>query len=130
MPTRIETLTAATNIFNSSTFPTGQPTAASAWAGIYQALMWYEPVQNIPGHDALPHIIDANRLTLPLTGRGELRAWQSHAVSVEIYIAHQWGVDPTAVQGMVDRLMHMPAYQGLQRQNILGSAFAGLVKHV
>jgi hypothetical protein len=58
-----------------------------------------------------------------------LRAWQKHAAAVENYIANRWGVDPEAVQGMVDRLMHMPAYQGLQRQNILGSAFAGLVKH-
>jgi len=130
MPTRIQTLTAVTNIFNASAFPAGHPTAASAWAGIYQALMWYEPVQNIPGHAALPHIIDANRLTAPLTRRGELRAWQSHAVAVENYIADQWGVDPSTVQGMVDQLMRMPAYHGLQRQNILGSAFAGLVKHV
>jgi hypothetical protein len=30
---------------------------------------------------------------------------------------------------MVDRLMKLPAYAGLQRQNIVGSAFAGLVKH-
>jgi hypothetical protein len=45
-------------------------------------------------------------------------------------MALHWRVDPTAVQGMVDCLMHMPAYHGLQRQNILGSAFAGLLKHV
>ena len=129
MPTRIETLTAVTQIFNSSTFMGGQPSAASAWCGIYQALLWYEPVTSIPGRTALPHIIDANRLTQRLSAKGEPRVWQARAVAVEEYVAQQWGVDPTGVAAMVDKLMKLPAYAGLQRQNILGSAFAGLVKH-
>ena len=77
----------------------------------------------------MPHIIDANRLTQRLSAKGELRVWQARAVAVEEYLARQWGVDPRAVAGMVDKLMKLPAYAGLQRQNILGSAFAGLVKH-
>jgi hypothetical protein len=44
-------------------------------------------------------------------------------------MAEQWGVYPTDVPGLVDRLMKLAAYTSLQRQNILGSAFAGLVKH-
>jgi hypothetical protein len=44
-------------------------------------------------------------------------------------MATQWDVDPNGVEGMVDKLMKLPAYASLQRQNILGSAFAGLVKH-
>jgi hypothetical protein len=44
-------------------------------------------------------------------------------------MAEQWELEPSAVAGMVDKLMRLPAYAGLQRQNILGSAFAGLVKH-
>jgi hypothetical protein len=55
--------------------------------------------------------------------------WQARAVAVEEYVAGQWGVDPTVVAAMVDKLMKLPAYAGLQRQNILGSSFAGLVKH-
>jgi hypothetical protein len=129
MPTRIETLTAATQIFNSSTFAGGKPTAVSAWTGIYQALLWYEPVNTIPGRTALPHIIDANRLTQPLSAKGGLRVWQARAVAVEDYLAREWRVDPGGVSGMVDRLMKLAAYAHLQRQNILGSAFAGLVKH-
>jgi len=77
----------------------------------------------------LPHIIDADRLTCPLSAKGELRVWQARAVGVEKYMAEQWEVDPSGVAGMVDKLMKLPPYVGLQRQNILGSAFAGLVKH-
>jgi hypothetical protein len=51
-------------------------------------------------------------------------------VAVEKYMVGQWEADPRRVAGMVDRLMKLGAYAGLQRQNILGSAFAGLVKHV
>ncbi|OFV93514.1 MAG: hypothetical protein A3F68_06265 [Acidobacteria bacterium RIFCSPLOWO2_12_FULL_54_10] len=129
MPTRIETLTAVTRIFDSSTFRLGKPVAATAWSGIYQALLWYEAVTSIPGRIGLPHIIDANRLTYPLSTKGELRIWQARAVAVEKYMADQWEVDPTRIAGMVDKLMKLSAYAGLQRHNILGSAFAGLVKH-
>jgi hypothetical protein len=102
---------------------------ARAWSGIYQALSWYEPVSTNPGRTGLPHIIDANRLTHPLSEKGELRIWQARAVAVEKYMAEQWDVDPSRIAGMVDKLMKLSAYDGLQRQNILGSAFAGLVKH-
>jgi hypothetical protein len=129
MPTRIETLTAATTIFNSSSFRGGRPRVDTAWSGLYQALLWYERVDTIPGRAGLPHIIDANRLTCPPSAKGGPRVWQARAVAVEKYMAEQWEVEPGAVAGMVDRLMKLPAYAGLQRQNILGSAFAGLVKH-
>lgn len=92
-------------------------------------MLWYEPVTTIPGRTGLPHIIDANRLTHPLSAKGELRVWQARAVAVEKYMAEQWEVDPSRIPGMVDKLMSLAAYAGLQRQNILGSAFAGLVKH-
>jgi hypothetical protein len=77
----------------------------------------------------LPHIIDANRLTYPLSAKGELRIWQTRAIAVEEYMAEQWGVNAGQISGMVDKLMKLPAYAGLQRQNIVGSAFAGLIKH-
>jgi len=40
------------------------------------------------------------------------------------------GAGRLSLPHIIDRLMHLPEYNGLQRQNILGSAFAGLVKHV
>lgn len=92
-------------------------------------MLWYESIAIIPGRTGLPHIIDANRLTSPISARGELRVWQARAVAVEKYLADQWDVDPSRIAGMVDKLMKMPPYAGLQRQNIVGSAFAGLVKH-
>src|SRR5438093_6124104 len=94
MPTLDETVASAVEIFSSSSFPGGQASPASAWAGFYQALLWYEQVTTVPGHSGLPHIIDANRLTRQLTTQGKLSAWQQHAVAVESYLAHEWGVQP------------------------------------
>ncbi len=130
MPTRIETLTAVTQILETATYPEGGMTPKSVWLGIYQALLWYEPVQALPNRDRLPHIIDANRLTSGPTKKGEPKTWQAYAIAVENYVAARIGVDPSRLPEMVDRLMKLPAYQGLQRHNILGSAFAGLLKHV
>jgi hypothetical protein len=86
-------------------------------------------VCNVPSAGA-PWTVDANRLTHPLSAKAELRVWQARAVAGEKYMAEQWEVDPSGIAGMVDRLMNLGAYAGLQRQNILGSAFAGLVNHV
>ncbi len=130
MPTRQETLTAVTEVFEKAVFPTKQPTSGSAWAGVYQALLWYEPVRAIPGRTGLPHIIDANRLTPRLDAKGRPRVWQARAIQVETYLAREWRAKPQDISRMVDRLMQLPAYAGLQRHNILGTAFAGLVKHV
>lgn len=130
MPTRIETLTVVTRIFNTAVYPQSEATLNSAWLGIYQALLWYEPINTLPDRNGLPHIIDANRLTLKPTKKGEPKAWQKYAIAVEEYVAVRLGVQPSQVSEMVDRLMKLPAYQGLQRHNILGSAFAGLLKHV
>jgi len=130
VPTRIETLTAVTQIFGTAAYPKGGISPDSAWLGIYQALLWYESVSTLSNRDGLPHIIDANRLTQEPTKKGRPKAWQKYAIAVEEYIARRLGVDPRRVQAMVDRLMKLPAYQGLQRHNIVGSAFAGLLKHV
>src|SRR5579863_5781712 len=111
MPTRQQTLTAATQIFESSVFPSGTAAAPTACAGI-------------------PHVVDSNRLTVPPKANGQPRAWQAHAIAAEGYFAQQWGVSAHQVHGMVDRLMQLPGYRGLQRNNILGSAFAGLLRYV
>jgi hypothetical protein len=132
MPTRQETTEAASHIFDTSVFPGGTAAPNSAWAGIYQALLWYEPLADpINGRNALPHIIDANRLKKSLS-RGLPNAWQKRAVAVEEYIAAQWGVGAPAVRGMVNRLMRLPQYsdsagQEKQRHNTLGIAFAALI---
>lgn len=129
MPTRAETIAAVTQIFQSAKFPQGQATPETAWLGIYQALLWYEPVRTLPGTTSLPHIIDANRLTVAPTQKGQAKVWQKYAIAAEQYLATQLSVRPDQIAGMVDRLMNLPAYRGLQRHNIVGSAFAALLKH-
>ena len=129
MPKRAETLTAVTQIFETAAYPSGSVVAESAWLGIYQALLWYEPVTTLQGRRGLPHIIDANRLTGSPAKGGEPKTWQKYAIAVEDYLASQLGVSPDRIPEIVDRLIRLPAYRGLQRHNILGSAFAGLLKH-
>jgi hypothetical protein len=127
MPTRQQTIETATRLFDSATFPNGTVTAQSAWSGIYQCLLWYEFLPNaILGHSGLPHIIDANRLTKS-QNKGP-SAWQRHAIAVEEYLALHWAIPPVGVESRVDSLMKSPQYAGLQRHNILGAAFAALVR--
>jgi hypothetical protein len=127
MPTRLQTVETATRLFDGALFPEGKPTVQSAWAGIYQCLLWYEELPKaVLGHQRLPHIIDANRLTKS-QDRGP-SAWQRHAINIEEYLAKHWAIPVGNVGNTVDLLMKSPGYAGLQRHNILGAAFAVLVK--
>jgi hypothetical protein len=127
MPTRQQTIETATRLFDSSIFPAGKPTLHTAWAGIYQCLLWYETLPTaILGHTRLPHIIDANRLTKAQNNRPSI--WQRRAIGVEDYLAQHWAVPPQQVGDGVDLLMKSADYAGLQRQNIVGAAFAALLK--
>jgi len=104
--------------------------ASTAWLGIYQALLWHEPV-NALGFTDLPHIIDADKLRA--TGRQvwtKTKPWQTRAQAVKEYLAKELAVSPDEVPALTDGLMKLPAYEGMQRQNSLGMAFAGLVKHL
>ncbi|MBF8284314.1 MAG: hypothetical protein HW378_3229, partial [Anaerolineales bacterium] len=60
MPSRTQTVKDACQIFEEAEYPAGL-TLDKAWLGIYQTLLWYEPVYMF-GIRALPHIIDANNL--------------------------------------------------------------------
>lgn len=117
-------------LFQNARYPQGL-TVQTAWLGIYQVLMWYEPV-NVGGVAALPHIIDANNLRPP-AGRPSpapaLNAWCRRAQAIEQYLAEQLVCTPDQVPIYLDRLMSHPVYRGRQRQNPLGSAFPALVKH-
>ena len=123
MPKRTETIDAAINLFEGAKYPGGMPTSSRAWLGVYQVLLWYEAVEGLPNRSCLPHIIDANELRQRLT-------WRSRAIAVEEYIAQQLLVESVSLPHMVDLLMNLPAYQRLQRNNPLGIAFTGLLKHV
>lgn len=130
MPDRQQTVADAIKIFSEATYPSGL-NAATAWLGIYQALLWYESV-NLLGFTNLPHIIDADKLRPASKARiwKKPRAWQQRAQLLNGYLAQQLGCAPHQVIDKVDQLMKHPNYQGMQRQNSLGIAFAGIVKHV
>ena len=132
MPSRSQTVADAIQLFENAIYPSGR-TSASAWLGIYQALLWYETV-NWAGFSSLPHIIDADKLRPSPASRrrvtGKPIAWQNRASKVEQYLAQQLSIQQGDVSRNLDQLMQLPDYHGLQRQNPLGTAFAGLVVHV
>lgn len=120
----------AVQLFQSASYPNGL-SGATTWLGIYQVLLWYEPV-SFANVTALPHIIDADKLRPPAyrPARGAISAWQQRAQAAEQYLAQQLGCQPSQVQARVDLLMRHPAYQVVQRQNPLGIAFPVLIGYV
>jgi hypothetical protein len=134
MPSREQTYADAVRLFTNALYPSGL-TVDTAWLGIYQVLLWYEPV-NVAGFTSLPHIIDADKLrpSASRAARGvaptKSNAWQRRAAAIEQHLASELGVAPPAVESAVDLLLKHPSYLGFQRQNPLGAGFIGLVTHV
>ena len=132
MPSRDRTIADAILVFKRAEYTSGlDPT--TAWLGIYQALLWYEPV-NWVGFSNLPHIIDADKLrpSSPTKKRSwtKPKAWQKRAHAVNIYLSEQLGCSADEVLHRTNLLMQQPDYEGMQRQNTLGMAFTGLVKYI
>jgi len=132
MPTREQTISDAIEIFEHAEYPSGL-NASTAWLGIYQTLLWYEPI-NWVGFTDLPHIIDADKLrpSSPAKKRTWKKptAWQGRAQAFSIYLAEQLKCSVDDLPNKVDLLMKRAGYVGMQRQNSLGIAFPGLVKHI
>lgn len=130
MPNRQQTVADAIRIFSGAIYPSGL-NQNTAWLGIYQALLWYEPV-NLLGFTNLPHIIDADKLRPASKAHTweKPRVWQQRALSLNEYLAQQLSCTADQVVDKLDQLMKQPNYQGMQRQNSLGIAFAGIVKHI
>ena len=131
MPTREQTIADAVSRFEKAIYPAGQ-SAATAWLGIYQTLLWYEPINQF-GLSVLPHIIDADKLRPSPAAKERFSRspsiWQQRAQAVNEYLAQKLSCAVEAVPEKMDLLMRLPDYQGMQRQNTLGIAFAGLIKH-
>ncbi|MCL4504835.1 MAG: hypothetical protein M1434_14165 [Chloroflexi bacterium] len=131
MPSREQTVKDAIGLFEDADNPSGL-TKSSAWLGIYQTLLWYEPVNHL-GYSELPHIIDADKLR-PTAIRRETwtkpNVWQIRAGKVHTYLSEQLGCTSPNTAAKFDLLLKSPDYRGLQRQNTLGIAFAGLIEHV
>lgn len=131
MPSRVQIVGDAVQIFENAQYPSGL-SAATAWLGIYQTLLWYEPV-NWLGYVELPHIIDADKLrpsTVKKRSWNKPSIWQTRADALNAYLAQELGCSAGAVSSKVDLLMKHRDYQGMQRQNPLGTAFPGLIKHI
>ena len=132
MPTREQTIADAVRVFEDAMYPSGL-NLSSAWLGIYQTLLWYEPV-NWVGYADLPHIIDADKLrpSSPVKKRSWTKPnmWQRRAQQLSEYLSQQLGCPVHSLASKTDLLMKQPDYEGMQRQNSLGIAFAGLVKHI
>ena len=132
MPTREQTIEDAIEILESAKYPSGLD-ALSAWLGIYQALLWYVPV-NCCGLVELPHIIDADKLRPSPHARRRAaispNAWQTRAQAIAVYLAQQLACPIAQLSSMTDRLMKHTDYAGMQRQNTLGIAFPGIVKYL
>lgn len=133
MPTTTKTVEDVVKIFSRALYPVGL-TPKTAWLGVYQALLWYEPV-NLGQYTSLPHIIDADKLRPSKsrrTGKQPVKpsAWQRRAEAAEQYIAEQLKCPTHQVEHKVDQLMRMPQYVGLQRQNSLGIACIGITTHI
>lgn len=132
MPTREHTIANAVRLFENLEYKSGF-SSKTAWLGIYRTLMWYEPVYWLE-FNKLPHIIDADKLrpSSPAKKRTWTKPniWQKRGQAVSLYLADQLGCTVEDLPQNTDLLMKQPDYEGLQRQNILGIAFVGLVKHV
>jgi hypothetical protein len=99
--------------FDNAHYPSGAPSLAEAGLGIYQVLMWYDP----PTH--VLHVNESNELARA--------AWAARAQLAEDYIGTQLGILPAQVPGYVDRMMRLPRWAGMQRQNPLGNGLRTLV---
>lgn len=132
MPTREQTIADAIRVFESADYPSGL-SKESAWMGVYQALLWCEPV-NWLGISELPHIIDADKLrpSSPAKRRSwtNVSIWQKRAQAVGVYLAEQLGCTADDLPSKTDLLMRLPQYEGMQRQNTLGIAFSGVIRHI
>ncbi len=89
MPSRQQVAEDIIAIFNTVTYPSGL-SLDTAWLGIYQALLWYEEI-NDGNFTFLPHIIDADKLRSPARRVKkqvkEPSAWQTRAKNIEDYMA-------------------------------------------
>jgi hypothetical protein len=132
LPTREQTIADAIQIFENAGHPSGL-SITTAWLGIYQTLLWYEPI-NWVGFGDLPHIIDADKLrpASPAKKRSwsNPTAWQKRAYELTVYLAEQLKCEVNSVSHKFDLLMKQSNYDGMQRQNTLGIAFSGLIKYV
>lgn len=101
--------------FDSARYPQGsRGELDSAWLGIYQTLWWFE-------HGVL-HIREANDLRKLI--------WRERAAMIESYIADELDIPVERLSRHFDRMMRLPRWRGMQRNNPLGNGLRILVKEL
>ncbi len=133
--------------FEAATYPGGVPSLETAWLGVYQVLLWYaSPLLDIKAiaaggpprvqdavdlieswlqstNDAPPlHIREANDL--------KKKVWRSRAGVAETFIAEALGVSVMELPGLLDRMMQLPRWARMQRNNPLGNGLRILVAEI
>ena len=107
--------------FDAASYPAGAANLLEAALGIYQVLLWYDPVVGVL------HINEANELEKP--------PWAKRAQLAEDYLATQLGVPQAAIPSMIDRMMKLPRWEKspgvpMQRQNPLGNGLRTLTAEI
>ena len=125
MPSREDTMSIANSILI-NTLSKYTNSLDNAWLGIYEALLWYEPVGR---GKSLPHIIDANNLRPSSSGKASNK-WIERANNFNDFLASKMSVPENRVINHVDKLMKHNRFRGMQRQNSLGIAFTGIIKYL
>lgn len=97
--------------FDDCLFPSGSPEPQTAWLGIYQTLWWFD--------DGVLHIREANDLRKPL--------WQQRASALQSYIESELAAATGTLEHYVDRMMRLPRWNGMQRNNPVGNGLRVLV---
>lgn len=127
MPTREETQRLAVELIQQALHEHGN-TASNAWLAVYRTLLWHESV-SVPPHRFLPHIIDADKLRPRRGSKSKTRTiWQTRAIAIEEYLAQAIGCSVGETNLRCDQLFRRKEFEGLQRQNPLGIAFAGVIQ--
>lgn len=115
-------------LFKNSMFPGGL-SADNIWLGIYQVLMWPEPIN--PAKDKfLLHIIEANSLRPPQGQTTNIsKIWKSRAQMVGEYMASCLGISQNDLNDKIGLLSKHPRWIGKQMNNTTGNGFVGLMAH-
>jgi hypothetical protein len=102
--------------FDASVYPSGAASLVEAALGIYQVLLWYDDSAHVL------HINESNEL--------KRKAWATRAGLAEEYLATQLGVPAAQLPQLMDRMMRLSRWTGVQRQNPLGNGLRTLIAEV
>lgn len=102
--------------FDTAYWPHGYPTLEDAWLGIYQVIMYYDTSVG------LLHINEVSAL--------RTSTWRERAERTEALIAGALGIAVQDIAPLMDRMMQLQRWFGMQRHNPTGHGFRILVAEI